>query len=98
MLSKFAYQFLALLNPPSFLLKSLGKMFLNFLWNIGPDRVSGKQMVKNIEAGGLRMVEIKPFVTSLKVTWLRRIILNSENDNWNTVSDINFGKMFWLWR
>ena len=63
MLSKFAYLFLALPNPPGVLLKSLESMFFKFLWNKGPDRISRKQMVKNIEAGGLRMIEINVFVT-----------------------------------
>ena len=53
-------------------------------------------MVKDIEAGGLRMIEINVFVTLLKITWLRRIILNSENDNWSILSNINFGKLFCL--
>ena len=96
MLSKFAYQFLVLPNPPGVLLKSLESMFFKFLWNKGPDRISRKQMVKNIEAGGLRMIEINVFVTPLEETWLRRIILNSENDNWSILSNINFGKLFCL--
>ena len=96
MLSKFAYQFLVLPNPPGVLLKSLESMFFKFLWNKGPGRISRKQMVKNIEAGGLRMIEINVFVTPLEETWLRRIILNSENDNWSILSNINFGKLFCL--
>ena len=50
MLSKFAYLFLALPNPPGSLVKSLEKMLFEFLWNKGPDRISRMQIVKNIEA------------------------------------------------
>ena len=92
MLSKFAYLFLALPNPPGDLLKKLESMFFKFLWNKGPDRISRRQIVKNIEAGGLRMIDIHAFITSLKVTWLRRIIMNSETDNWSILSGINFSR------
>ena len=93
MLSKFAYLFLALPNPPGSLVKSLEKMLFEFLWNKGPDRISRMQIVKNIEAGGLRMTNVKAFITSLKVTWLRRIITNSNNNNWSTLSNINFNNL-----
>ena len=46
MLSKFAYLFLALPNPPGDLLKKLESMFFKFLWNKGPDRISRRQIVK----------------------------------------------------
>ena len=39
------------------------------------------------------MVEIHAFVNSLKITWLRRIILNSETDNWRMLSGIDFSKI-----
>ena len=42
------------------------------------------------------MTETNAFVTSLKVTWFWRIILNSENDNWSILSNINFRKLFCL--
>ena len=42
------------------------------------------------------MIKINVFVTALKITLLRRIILNSENDNWSILSNINFGKLFCL--
>ena len=94
MLSKFAYLLLALPNPLGVLLQSLDSMFFKFLWNKGPDRIIRNQIVKNIGAGGLRIIEINAFVLSLKVTWFRHIILNSENDSRSILSNINFGKLF----
>ena len=57
-------------------------MLFEFLWNKGSDRISRMQIVKNIEAGGLRMTNVKAFITSFKVTWLRRIITNFNTNNW----------------
>ena len=39
------------------------------------------------------MIDIHAFITSLKVTWLRRIIMNSETDNWSILSGINFSRV-----
>ena len=92
MLSKFAYLLLALPNPPGDLITTLERMFFKYLWNKGPDRITRKQIVKNIEAGGLRMIEVKAFITALKITWVRRIIFNSEIENWSYLAGIDFDK------
>ena len=36
------------------------------------------------------MVNVNEFITSLKVTWLRRLIIFSDNDNWSSLISINF--------
>ena len=88
-LSKFTHLFLALPNPPGDFQKLLERKLYKFLWNNGPDRISRK----NIQAGGLRMVNVSVFITSLKVTWLRRLIMFSDSDNWSTLSRINLNKL-----
>ena len=95
-LSKFTHLFLALPNPPGDFQKLLERKLYKFLWNNGPDRISRKNIVKNIQAGGLRMVNVTVFITALKVTWLRRLIMFSDSDNWSTLSRINFNKLFSL--
>ena len=95
-LSKFTHLFLALPNPPGDFQKLLERKLYKFLWNNGPDRISRKNIVKNIQAGGLRMVNVCVFITSLKVTWLRRLIMFSDSDNWSTLSRINLNKLFSL--
>ena len=95
-LSKFTHLFLALPNPPGEFQKLLERKLYKFLWNNGPDRVCRKNIVKNIQAGGLRMVNVGVFITSLKVTWLRRLIMYSDRDNWSSLSRINFNKLFSL--
>ena len=42
------------------------------------------------------MVNVNEFITSLKVTWLRRLIIFSDNDNWSSLSSINLNKIFSL--
>ena len=95
-LSKFTHLFLALPNPPGDFLKILERKMYKFFWSNGTDRISRKNIIKNIHAGGLRMVNVSVFITSLKVTWLRRLIIFSDNDNWSILSRINLNKLFSL--
>ena len=39
------------------------------------------------------MIDIHAFITFLKVTWLSRIIMNSETENWRILSGINFSRV-----
>ena len=87
-LSKFVHLFLALPNPPGALVKRLHKLFLSFLWNKGPDRIKRKFIIKDLEKGGLQMIQIDAFIAALKVTWLRRVIMQPDS-TWNSFSNID---------
>ena len=91
-LSKFTHLFLALPNPPGDFLNILERKKNNFLWSNGPDRISRKNIIKNIQARRLRMVKVSVFITSLNVTWLRRLSIFFDNDNWSIFSRINLNK------
>ena len=96
-LSKFTHLFLALPNPPGEFLKLIERKLYTFLWRSnGPDRIYRRKIVKNIHAGGLRMVNVNEFITSLKVTWLRRFIIFSDNDKWSYLSRIILNNIFSL--
>ena len=92
-LSKFIHLFLALPNPPGELTKKLEKLFYKFLWNSGPDRIKRSIVIKDLVAGGLRMINIHIFVNALKISWLRRQIINQESISWYKLSQIDFKKL-----
>ena len=85
-LSNFTHLLMALPNPPGEFLKLLERKLYKFRWSNGPDRIWRRNIVKNIHAGGLRMVNVNEFITSLKVTWLRMLIIFSDNDNLSSLS------------
>ena len=74
MLAKFTHLFLALPIQQGELLKVVDRTFNKYLRNNGPDRRSRKNIVKNVRAGGLRMINMNAFITSL--SWLRWFIIN----------------------
>ena len=58
-LAKFIHRLLALPKPPDDFLKTIERIFYNSLWNGGPDRIKRIVIVKNLKAGGLRMVKFQ---------------------------------------
>ena len=89
-LAKFIHLFLALPNPPGDLINTIDKHFFKFLWNGGPDRIKRNLIVKDLSVGGMRMINIRVFIKALKISWIRRVILNSENNSWYALSKIDF--------
>ena len=81
--------FISIPNPNDRILNELNTMFYDILWE-GPAKI--KQTVVC-----LRMVNLKAFIKSMKVTWLRRLILT--NSPWQSIIKdcINFNDFFFLW-
>ena len=51
-LSKFVHLFISLPDPPKEVFKQLERMFYNFIWNNGPDRIKRKILTKKISSWG----------------------------------------------
>ena len=75
-LSKINNLILALPNP-SEKIEDIQDMFYNYLWDKGPDELKRCVVCQNYYKGGLRMVDVKIFMESLKLTWIHRILLKT---------------------
>ena len=62
------------------------------MWD-GPAKIKQNVVVKQYCEGGLRMINLKAFINSMKLTWLRRVILS--NGPWQSIVNdkINFNKL-----
>ena len=89
--------FISIPNPREETLKEINDIFFEFLWT-GPAKIKHKVVVKQYCEGGLNMINLKAFVNSMKLTWLRRVILS--DSPWQSVVDnkINFQELFSLGR
>ena len=59
------------------ILKNLQILAFKFLWNGKPDRMKRDEATLPIEMGGLNMPDIETFWLSLKMTWIRRLMMKS---------------------
>ena len=93
LLPKLNHLFISIPNPSEQIIKELNNIFFSCLWD-GPAKIKQNVVVKQYCEGGLRMINLKAFISSLKLTWLRRVILS--NGPWQSVvnNTINFNKLF----
>ena len=83
MLSKLTHLWLLLPNPPDNLIKQLQKECFKFIWKGQQDRISRKTVINSIDKGGLAVPDINAFISSLQLTWLRKV--KSSTHKWKNI-------------
>lgn len=75
------YYLRSLPNPTKELLNEINILFINFIWNDKPDRVTRKQVICDYEEGGLKMIDIFKHIIALKVTCVCRLFDSNTGKN-----------------
>ena len=85
--------FISIPNPNEKIMKELNDVFFEFLWE-GPAKIKYNAVVKQYYEGGLNMINLKAFINSMKVTWLRRVI--NLHCSWQSIiqNTFNFNDLF----
>ena len=65
-------------NPSDQIIKQLNTILFDFLWK-GPAKIKSTVVIKQYIDGGLNMVNLKMFMSALKLIWIRRLILKEGN-------------------
>ena len=73
-LPKLVYLFCNIPDPPDTFIQTIDKMFFEFLWDYKPSKVKKSVVCSPYENGGLRMIDLKSFLASMKISWVKRII------------------------
>jgi exonuclease III len=73
-MSKLTYLFMNIPDPSEEFLNELQKLLFLFLWNGKQDRIKRQSTYQTYENGGLKMINVKDHLTSLKINWLKRIL------------------------
>ena len=73
LLSKLVHLWMLLPNPPGNYMNDLQNMLFSFVWKKKRDRISRATLVKDVKDGGLGLPDIRIFMNSLKLTWIRKI-------------------------
>jgi hypothetical protein len=76
--SKIIHLLMNLPDPPEEFLLALEKELYMFIWNGKHSRVKKSVVCKSYTDGGLNMLDVKSFLSSMKISWLRRLSLDSE--------------------
>ena len=71
--SVLVYKMSCLPSPPAKFFKSLRGKILKFLWDGKPAKISYKNLIQNIECGGLKLVDLEAKDKALKIVWIKRL-------------------------
>lgn len=83
-LPKIVHLLTALPNLSQIKIKEFNTLFYNFIWNGKLERIKRNTLIGDFMQGGLNMVHLSSFSTYLKISWVRRLLLNLEG-SWQTL-------------
>ena len=72
-ISRCTYLFLNLPDPPDSVISELQKIMYNYLWNDKTPKIKRTVVCKPYAEGGLQMVDLNAYISSLKISWLKRL-------------------------
>lgn len=75
---------LSSLHVPNWLINEVNKEFFKFIWKNKRDKIGRKVMINNIDGGGIKMVDLKSFHTSLKAVWACRL-WQKQSETWTAI-------------
>ena len=73
LLSNLTHLFTTLPSPGKCFLRKLEQLFYKFLWDGKPDKIKRAQVCMPYHQGGLNMLNIRLFIGSLKISWMRQL-------------------------
>ena len=84
LLSKLVHLFMALPNPSKQDITQIETLLYNFIWNNKGDKIKRTKLIQKYEHDGLKMVDIKAFIDSMKLAWMKRLMIS--NAEWTHVT------------
>ena len=99
---KITHLFMSLPNPTEKYIQELNRLLYKFVWDNKPEKVKRDLITQDYSKGGLKMINIRNYIISLKSSWLRRLIVS--NSRWTRLFEyinqcnihdmINYGNDF----
>ena len=78
---------LSSLPTPQKTLQDVNTILYDFLWGGKGDKIKRTEMINNYNKGGLKMIDIRNFNTSLKVKWLQGYLDSDNKGKWEVFFD-----------
>ena len=69
------------------ILQDVNTILYDFLWGGKGDKIKRTEMINNYNKGGLKMIDIRNFNTSLKVKWLQGYLDSDNKGKWKVFFD-----------
>ena len=86
--------FASLPNPTDLYIKDLENTFYSFVMGSNAFRLKKGVCIKDLKDGGFKMISIKEFIMSLKLVWMKNVILQGKY----SYLTLDLKKNSFLWR
>jgi len=80
---------LTMLEVPEWVVKEANNLFYDFLWDSKPDKIKRTTMMRKIEDGGIKMINVDAMARALKIKWISKICLENSS-KWVNIPDQYF--------
>ena len=81
------------LDTPENIIEATEKICCEFLWNGQVNKIARNIMIKQIEQGGLKLIDMTSKIKSPKMTWVKHAI-NKATSSWKLILDDIIGLHF----
>ena len=77
--SKFVHLFTTIPSPGNDFIKELSTIVFSYLWQHKPDKIKRSIVSQDYKQGGLKMIDIKCYMQSLKLCWVERLFCSTKS-------------------
>ena len=95
LLSQITHILASLPSPRQETMKEIKNIFFNFVWGARRNPIKRMRLCQSIPENGLGMIDIESFIKSLKIKWVKRIVLG-KNSTWLSLVPTKVGENF-IW-
>ena len=67
------------------IINDINKSMFSFIWDNKPDKIKRKTLLREYNAGGLKMIDLKRFIYALKASWVSRLVDIENKGKWKHI-------------
>ena len=82
---KLVYPLTVLTNISDEIIKEIINLMFHFIWDNKPDKIKRTVLCQDYYKGGLKMLDLKKFISSLKSSWIKRILDKNNQGQWKKI-------------
>ena len=90
---KLVYPLTVLTNISDEIIKEIINLMFHFIWDNKPDKIKRTVLCQDYYKGGLKMLDLKKFIFSLKSSWIKRILDKNNQGQWKKYTFISLKNM-----
>ena len=82
---KLVYPLTVLNNISDETCRTIENLMFKFIWDQKPDKIKRKTLCQNYINGGLKMLDLKKCMLSLKASWIKRLTDKNNKEQWKSI-------------